>query len=71
MKREFRKEGTKRYVKAKIQNHVIYHPECCPPESSDFWAWTSKTVCGKCFKPIYLEVIVETPDKTDFISSVL
>jgi len=56
MKREFRKEGTKRYVAAKIHKHVIYHPECCPPESSDFWAWTSKTVCGKCFNPIYLEV---------------
>ena len=53
MEREFRKENKKRYVKAKIQKHVIYHPECAPSESSDFWAWTSHTVCGKCFKPIY------------------
>ena len=51
--REFRKEGNKRYVKAKIQNHVIYHPECAPDHSSDFWAWTANTICGKCCNPIY------------------
>ena len=52
MEREYRKEGLKRYVKAKIHNHIIYHPECAPDNSSDFWAWTSHTVCGKCFNAI-------------------
>ncbi len=52
MEREYRKEGIKRYVKAKIRNHIIYHPECAPDNSSDFWAWTSHTVCGKCFNAI-------------------
>lgn len=54
--REFRKENNKRYVKAKINKHIVYHPECAPAESSDFWAWTSHQCCGKCNSPIYKEV---------------
>ena len=54
MQREFRKEGEKRYVKAKVYKHTIYHPECAPDNASDFWAWTSHTCCGKCHKAIHL-----------------
>jgi hypothetical protein len=53
MKREFRKENNKRYVKAKIQNHVIYHPECAPDYSKQGWAGTNHSCCGKCYEALY------------------
>jgi len=56
MKREFKKAGAKRYVLAKIFKHTTFHPECAPEGSSDFWAWTSHSCCGKCHESLYKEV---------------
>jgi hypothetical protein len=52
MEREYRKEGLKRYVKAKIHNHLTYQPAGPPDHSSAFWAWTSHTDWGNCVNAI-------------------
>ena len=53
MKREFKIENGKRYVKIKSNKLHIYHPECAPENSIDSWSITRNSCCAKCLKPIY------------------